>query len=130
MDEVTKKRPSILLAEDSDLLRDCLREILSEDYDFDVVGEAADGLEAVELARDLMPDLVLMDIELPQLDGFSATERIVDELPQVHVVCISMHDDDSVRRRCLRSGAKEFVLKDAPEEELAETLLRVAANGA
>lgn len=92
--------------------------MLTRDHTIDVVGEAADGIEAVQLVRDLGPDLVLMDIGMPRLNGFEATARLTEEFPLTKVIVLSQHDDEVTARRAVKSGAKGYVLKGAAVEEL------------
>lgn len=122
---MTRSKPSILIAEDNVLLRECLRELIEDDLGLDVVGEAANGEEAIALTKKHRPDLVLMDLELPVISGFEATETIVESVPESAIIAISMHHDSSVQRRALEAGAAVFVVKDGPEEELLETIMRV-----
>ncbi|QKV78128.1 response regulator transcription factor [Amycolatopsis sp. Hca4] len=109
----------ILLCDDQQLVRVGLRMIVeSQDGLFAVVGEAANGEEAVTLARELRPDLVLMDVRMPVLDGVAATARICAELPDVRVLVITTFDLDEYAYAALRGGASGFLVKDAPAEEM------------
>ena len=120
----------VLLADDQRLVRGGFRMILHAEPDVDVVGEAADGAEAVALARDLHPDVVLMDVRMPNVDGIEATRRIVDgaeESPRVLV--LTTFDLDEYVYEALRAGASGFLLKDAPEEQLVAGIRIVAAGG-
>ncbi|WP_103336905.1 response regulator [Amycolatopsis sp. CA-126428] len=108
----------ILLCDDQQLVRVGLRMIVESQDDLTVVGEAANGDEAVTLARDLRPDLVLMDVRMPVLDGVAATARICAELPDVRVLIITTFDLDEYAYAALRSGASGFLVKDAPSEEM------------
>ncbi|HET6708344.1 response regulator transcription factor [Amycolatopsis sp.] len=108
----------ILLCDDQQLVRVGLRMIVESQDDLAVVGEAANGEEAVTLARDLRPDLVLMDVRMPVLDGVAATARICAELPDVRVLVITTFDLDEYAYAALRGGASGFLVKDAPSEEL------------
>jgi DNA-binding NarL/FixJ family response regulator len=119
----------VLLADDQQLVRGGFRMILRAETDIDVVGEAADGAEAVSLARDLQPDVVLMDVRMPNLDGIEATRRIVDgtqEAPRVLV--LTTFDLDEHVYEALRAGASGFLLKDAPESQLVAGI-RIVADG-
>jgi DNA-binding NarL/FixJ family response regulator len=119
----------VLLADDERLVRAGFRMILKAEHDLDVVGEAADGLEAVEASERLQPDVVLMDIRMPTLDGLEATRRILagpDPLPRV--IVLTTFDLDEYVYEALRAGASGFLLKDAPEEQLVAAI-RVAAGG-
>ncbi|WP_206792743.1 response regulator transcription factor [Amycolatopsis sp. MtRt-6] len=108
----------ILLCDDQQLVRVGLRMIVESQDDLAVVGEAANGEEAITLARDLRPDLVLMDVRMPVLDGVTATARICAELPDVRVLVITTFDLDEYAYAALRGGASGFLVKDAPSEEL------------
>ena len=120
----------VLLGDDQRLVRGGFRMILHAEPDVDVVGEAADGAEAVALARDLHPHVVLMDVRMPNVDGIEATRRIVDgteESPRVLV--LTTFDLDEYVYAALRAGASGFLLKDAPEEQLVAGIRIVAAGG-
>lgn len=117
----------VLLADDHRILREGLRRALA-DQGVDVVGEAADGDEAVELAGELHPDVVLMDVTMPVLDGVEATRRIRQRLPDVRVVMLTMHADDATMARAIRVGADGYLVKDCSIEEIADTLRLVTAG--
>ncbi|WP_433273746.1 response regulator [Pseudonocardia xinjiangensis] len=121
----------VLLADDQPLIRTGLRAMLDED-DIEVVAEAADGAEAVRLAVEHRPDLVLMDIRMPVLDGVTATARILGELrlTDVHVVILTTYDLDEYVYRALRAGASGFVLKDTDPTELVSGLRAVVRGDA
>lgn len=118
----------ILLVDDQPLFREGLRTLLSVQADFEVVGEAGTGEEAVRLARLLRPSVVLMDLQMPVLDGVAATRRLRAELPGCRVIVLTTFDDDEKVFDGLRAGAVGYLLKDAPSEKLAEAI-RVAARG-
>ena len=117
----------VLIVDDHALFRDSLWTLLSAS-DYDVVGEAADGKEAVERCWELKPDVVLMDLAMPGVDGLTATRRIAAELPEIKVVVLTASDDDADLFEAIKSGAKGYVLKDGGAEEFF-TLLRGAADG-
>lgn len=107
------------------MFREGLREMLERQSDFDVVGESADGLETVRMARELCPDIVLMDIHMPLLDGIAASHRISDACPKSRVIILTMdHEDDSVFE-AIRAGAQGYVLKEARMRDLVETVRAV-----
>jgi DNA-binding NarL/FixJ family response regulator len=119
----------VLLADDQRLVRSGFRMILRDDPDLDVVGEAGDGEEAVALAAQLRPDVVLMDVRMPKLDGIQATRRILAGAePRPRVLVLTTFDLDEYVFAALRAGASGFLLKDAPEEQLGAAI-RIAAEG-
>ena len=118
----------VLLADDQGLVRSGFRMILGAEDDMEVVGEAADGLEAVELVARLEPDVVLMDIRMPGLDGIEATRRVVQARPELRVVVLTTFDLDEYVYAALRAGASAFLLKDAKESQLLAAI-RVVADG-
>ncbi len=118
----------ILIADDQALVRVGLRKILEAEADATVVGEAADGEDAVAAARRLRPDLVLMDIRMPVLDGIEATRRIARDQPTTRVLILTTFGLDTYVYDALRAGASGFMLKDAPPEEIAAAV-RVVASG-
>jgi DNA-binding NarL/FixJ family response regulator len=120
----------VLLADDQALVRGGLRKIVDGESDMEVVAEAADGLQAVDAARRSRPDVAVVDIRMPHLDGIEATRRIVDALGDgVRVLMLTTFGLDEYVFSALRAGASGFMLKDAPPEELVEAI-RVVAGGA
>jgi len=120
---------SILLVDDHKIFRDGLKSILERREDFQVVGEADGGAEAVQFAKKNRPDLVLMDISLPGLNGIEATAEITRHCPETKVVILSMYNDDSTVIGAIRAGARAFVLKSASSEDLMDALRTVARGG-
>jgi len=118
----------ILLVDDQPLFREGLRTLLSVHSDFEVVGEAGNGHEAINLVRSTGASVVLMDLQMPILDGVAATRRLHDEQPDCRVIVLTTFDDDELVFDGLRAGAVGYLLKDAPSEKLAEAI-RVAARG-
>ncbi|OLF12030.1 DNA-binding response regulator [Actinophytocola xinjiangensis] len=118
----------VVLADDQDLVRAGFRVILGTERDIEVVGEAGDGLAAVELAVRLLPDVVLMDVQMPGVDGLEATRRILGEHPEVRVVILTTFDREDYLFEALRSGASGFLLKNASPEDLVESV-RIVARG-
>lgn len=119
--------PRLLLVDDHKLLREGLRRAV-EEAGFDVVGEAGDGEEAVRMATALRPDLVLMDVTMPVLDGIEATRRLRLSAPDARVVILTMHGEEETIDRALRAGAAAYLLKDCSSDQVAETLYAVAAG--
>jgi two-component system, NarL family, response regulator DegU len=117
--------PRLLLVDDHTLLRQGLRRAV-EEAGFDVVGEAADGQEALHLAVTLRPDLVLMDVTMPVLDGIEATRRLRHSVPEARVVILTMHGEEETVDQALRAGAVAYLLKDCSTDQVAETLRAVA----
>jgi len=118
----------ILLADDHKLMREGLRMLLEKLDGITVVGEAGNGISAVRMARDLEPDLVLMDIAMPDLNGIEATRRIMIEAPGVKVIALSMHADKRFVRHMFAAGAAGYVLKGSAFEEVAAAIKKVAAG--
>lgn len=118
----------ILLADDHRILRDGIRSLLEEHADLQVIGEAEDGRAAVELTRKLKPDLVLMDIAMPLLNGIEATRQIKRDLPETHILMLTMSEDESNIRRALAAGAMGYMLKDCAAEDLIAAIHRVACG--
>jgi two-component system, NarL family, response regulator NreC len=116
----------ILLADDHNILRDGMRLLLERQPGFSVVGEAADGREIVEMAREHHPDVIVMDIAMPNMNGIEATRRIVEKRPETGVVILSMHYDESYVLRSLKAGARAYLLKDALKAELISAIRAVA----
>ncbi len=119
---------SLVIADDQGMVRAGFRSLLDAEPDLEVVGEAANGEEAVDLVRRLEPDVTLMDIRMPVLDGIAATRRLLAEGVSTKVLVLTTFDLDEYVFEALRAGASGFLLKDAPAEELA-TAIRVVASG-
>src|SRR5437762_3313234 len=118
----------ILLVDDQPLFREGLRTLLSVQSDFELVGEAGNGEEAIRLARVRRPSVVLMDLQMPVMDGVTATRRLKAEQPECRVIVLTTFDDDDNVFEGLRAGAVGYLLKDAPSEKLSEAT-RLAARG-
>ena len=118
----------VLLVDDEAMIRTGLRMVLEAESDIEVVGEAADGAQAVTAAATLRPDVILMDVRMPRLDGLAATQQILAANSTVKVVVLTTFNEDSYVRDALRLGASGFLLKVAPPERLVDAI-RVAANG-
>ena len=115
----------VLIADDHQILREGLGELLSGQKDMSVVGKAADGREAVELAKSLKPDVVLMDVSLPELNGMDATYQIHHDLPRTRVLALSMHAEPRFVKEMLSAGASGYLLKDSAFEDLISAIRTV-----
>ncbi len=120
----------VLLVDDQELVRTGLRGILRDVFGFDVVGECANGSEVVAAVESLDPDVVLMDVRMPVVDGVEATRRLRDRQASPPVLALTTFDDDEVLASMLRAGAAGFVLKSVPAEDLQRAVRAVAAGGA
>jgi DNA-binding NarL/FixJ family response regulator len=118
----------VVLADDQEMVRAGLRMLLDFQPDLEVVGEAADGLQAVEVVTRTRPDVVLMDVRMPRCDGIEAARRIVAALPETAVVVLTTFDDDASLAEALRAGVSGFLLKVAPPEQLLHAVRTVAAG--
>ena len=115
----------VLIADDHDLVRDGLHRMLSRTPDLEGVGDASNRREAVELCRRLNPDLVLMDVRMPEMDGLEATRAIKAEQPTVRVLIVTTYENPDYLLEALKAGAAGYVLKDAPKEQLINSVRRV-----
>jgi len=118
----------ILLADDHRILREGLRSLLAQGPDLEVVGEASDGEQLVRLAAELQPDLVIVDVVMPAVDGVEATRQIRASLPSVKVIALSMHSDRRFVSEMVRAGALGYLVKDSAFEELSQAVRAVMSN--
>jgi DNA-binding NarL/FixJ family response regulator len=118
----------LLIADDHALVRSGLRSMLQREPGIEIVGEARNGREAVELCRSLRPDLVLMDVRMPEMDGLEATRAIKRELPELGVLMVTMHENRDYMLEATKAGASGYVLKDASREELISAVRRAVAD--
>ena len=116
----------VLIADDHGIVRQGLRALLEKSPDVSVVGEASDGREAVRLAAELRPNIVVMDIAMPMLNGVDATSQILSRDPEIKIIILSMHSDESYILRALSAGAKGYLLKDSAEGDILPAVQTVA----
>jgi len=122
---VIKGKIRILLADDHAVMRKGLASLLEKEADMEIVAEAADGLEAVDLSKRMRPDVVLMDVSMPRMDGIAATAEISRSCPSIRVIGLSMHDDAATREKMIGAGASAYIYKAAPSEKLIEAVRSV-----
>ena len=118
----------IVIADDHKLMREGLSSLLSQQADIQVVGQAVNGREAVQLAERENPDVVVMDVSMPDLNGIDATRQILSRSPRTRVIALSMHSDRQFVAEMFRAGARGYLLKDSAFEELASAITRVAKD--
>jgi DNA-binding NarL/FixJ family response regulator len=119
---------SVLLVDDHSLVRRGFRRMLEDEPDIQVVGEASDGLEAVNLARSLKPQVIVMDCALPEINGLQATRKILEFAPQTLVLMLSMHSEETWVRQAMEAGARGYVLKNALDLELGSAIRRLVSG--
>jgi DNA-binding NarL/FixJ family response regulator len=119
---------SVLLVDDHTLVRKGFRRMLEDDAEIRVVGEAADGVEAVKLAQELRPQVIVMDMAMPGLNGMQASIEILKVLPKTAILMLSMYSEENYVRNALDAGAKGYILKDAMDVDLVNAVKRVAAG--
>jgi DNA-binding NarL/FixJ family response regulator len=122
------KKTTILLVDDHSLVRRGFRRMLDDEPDMEVVGEAGDGEEAVTLAHELKPQVVVMDCALPKMNGLEATRKILEDSPQTAVLMLSMHSENTWVRQAIDAGARGYILKNAMNLELGPAVRRVASG--
>jgi DNA-binding NarL/FixJ family response regulator len=118
----------LLIADDHPVVRDGLRGMLASQPDFEVVGEAADGAAAVELAARLLPDVILMDLRMPVIDGVAAIRKIGDRQPAAHILVLTTYDTDADILPAIEAGATGYLLKDTPRDDLYRAIRATAAG--
>ncbi len=122
------KKITVLLVDDHSLVRRGFRRMLEDEADMEVVGEAGDGEQAVKLAMELNPQVVVMDCALPGMNGLQATRQIIENSPDISVLMLSMHMESTWVRQAIDAGAKGYVLKNALDLELSTAVRKVAAG--
>lgn len=127
---MSNKRIRVLVADDHPLFRKGIRSLLESMADIEVVGEASNGRQAVEMAADLQPDVVLMDLQMPEGGGLSATREIANAHDDVHILVVTLFDDDDSVFAALRAGAQGYILKDAEEGEMMRAIRAVGEGEA
>lgn len=123
-----QKKITVLLVDDHSLVRRGFRRMLEDESDMDVVGEAGDGEESVKLAKQLQPQVVVMDCALPGMNGLEATRQIMEQSPDTSVLMLSMHSESTWVRQAIEAGAKGYVLKNALDLELGAAIRKIAAG--
>lgn len=124
-----KNRTTVLICDDHTLFREGIKEILKNQPSIEILDEAENGREAVSKANRVHPDIVLMDIAMPDLGGFEATGRILRDSPRTKVIILTMYEEEEVITRCLKAGASGYVLKDAPRSDLMHAIDTVKRGG-
>lgn len=122
-------RIRILLADDHTVVRQGFRAILGQQSDMEIVGEAGNGRDAMKLAQDLTPDVIVMDVAMPELNGIEATRRITNAIPSTRVLALSMHKDSVYVREMLKAGARGYLLKDSVDRDLLEAVRAISRGG-
>src|SRR5687767_14278472 len=118
----------VLIVDDHRILREGLRALLDREEDFEVIGEREDGRAGVETAKEAQPDVILMDISMPGLNGIDATRQILDHSPHSKIIALTAHSDRNLVREILKAGAVGYVLKDSAVEELTQAIRTVLAG--
>jgi DNA-binding NarL/FixJ family response regulator len=118
----------VLIVDDHQVFRDGLKLLINHQSDMEVVGEAGNGEKAIALTRELRPDIILMDVKMPVMDGAETTSRILAEMPSMKILGMSIYDDDGFMADMLRAGALGYILKGCDSEELSEAIRKAAGS--
>jgi len=118
----------VLIVDDHQVFREGLKLVINRQADMEVVGEAEDGEKAIALTRELLPDIILMDVKMPFMDGAEATSRILAEMPGMKILALSIYADDGFMANMMRAGALGYILKGCDIEELSNTIRRTASH--
>jgi DNA-binding NarL/FixJ family response regulator len=124
-----EKKITVLLVDDHSLVRRGFRRMLDDEADMEVIGEAGDGEQAISLAKELRPQVVVMDCALPGMNGLQATRQIIEDAPGANILMLSMHSESTWVRQAIEAGAKGYMLKNAMDLELGAAIRKVAAGG-
>ncbi len=122
-------RTRILIADDHTMIRDGLKALINRQADMEVVGRAENGQRAIELARELQPDVILMDVRMPVMDGIEAACQILSEMPGVKILALSMYTDNGFIKGMMHAGARGYIAKDSDPEELYKAIRNAAKPG-
>ena len=123
--EQVRELTRLAIVDDHELARESLQNMLSDEPDIDIVGQAADGRQALLLCSRLRPDLILMDVRMPEMDGLAATKEVKRRYPEISVMMLTMHENPDYLLEALKAGAAGYVLKDAPQDDIIEAVRRV-----
>jgi two-component system, NarL family, invasion response regulator UvrY len=123
------KQFTVVIADDNIIFRESIRLVLSSNDHFLIVGEATNGEEAIQLANQLLPDIIIMDINMSPVNGFEATRKIMKQLPQVKIIGFSLHKEASYCKNMMRLGAKGYLTKSAPLTEIMAAIKEIADGG-
>jgi two-component system response regulator DegU len=123
--EYSRGQTRLAIVDDHELARESLQNMLSDEGDIEIVGEAANGRQALLLCSRLRPDLILMDVRMPEMDGLDATKEVKERYPEISVIMLTMHENPDYLLEALKAGAAGYVLKDAPQEDIIEAIRRV-----
>jgi two-component system, NarL family, response regulator DegU len=126
--ENTRKPTRLAIVDDHQLTRESLQNMLLDETDIEVVGEAANGRQALLLCSRLRPDLILMDVRMPEMDGLAATKEVKERYPETSVMMLTMHENPDYLLEALKAGAAGYILKDAPQEDIVEAVRRVRSG--
>ena len=118
----------VLIVDDHGVFRNGLKAVINHQADMEVVGEAEDGEKAVALTRELQPDIILMDVKMPVLDGAETTSRILSEMPGMKILALSIYADDGFMANMMRAGALGYILKGCDTEELSDTIRKITGS--
>lgn len=126
--EPVRGRVRLAIVDDHDLTRESLQNMLSDEPDIEIVGQAANGRQSLLLCSRLRPDLILMDVRMPEMDGLAATKEIKERFPETSVMMLTMHENPDYLLEALKAGAAGYILKDAPQEDIIEAVRRVSSG--